>query len=255
MVTHATIHHKLNLALRLINTVTGSVVEEYNTKFETPLTGLKVIPKPGGMYLFLNVESKEFEMDIHVYGYEAQKIQIKLSDEPGMLYIRDIYLIPLETPIREDVLTLRGKLSGIEEIEAVSLSDSICCIKEFDARKRIMSVLNQKNVRFHHTHYGLVNRERTEYEHFEVEKEISFQEIKCKQKLEKEFFINQPIVRVVFGQILNQDEYLLRVKNDDDANYLVRYVVEGQTYYQRINFHEEDISLKAHKTEHEDKEV
>lgn len=255
MVAHATIHHKLDLALRLINTVTGRVVEEYNARFKTVLTGIRVIPKPGGMYLFLNVESNEFEIEIHVYGYEPQKVQIRLSEYQGIMPIHEVYLLPLDTPIREEVLTLRGKLSGIEKIEAVSLSDSICCIKEFDARKRIMSVLNQRNVRFHHTHYGLINRERTEYEHFEVEKEISPYEIKCKQKLEKEFYINQPIVRIVFGQIINQDEYLLRVKNDEDANYLVRYVLEGKTYYQKVNFHEENISLKAHETEHEDKEV
>lgn len=248
MVAHATIHHKLDLALRLVNTVTGRVVEERNTQFITGLTGVRAIPKQGGMYLFLNVGSKDFEMDIHVYGYEPQKIQIRLSELQGTMPIREVYLLPLETPIREDVLTLRGRLSGIEEIEAVSLSDTNCCIKEFDARKRIMSVLNQRNVRFHHTHYGLVNRERTEYEHFEVEKELSPQEIKCKKTLEKEFSINQPIGRIIFGQINNQEEYILRVANDENATYLVRYVTDGKTYYQTVDFHEKEISLKAHET-------
>ena len=32
MVAHATIHHKLDLALRLVNTVNGKAVEEYNAK-------------------------------------------------------------------------------------------------------------------------------------------------------------------------------------------------------------------------------
>ena len=255
MVAHATIHHKLDLAIRLVNTVTGRVVEERNVKFITPLTGVKAIPKQGGMYLFLNLECEEFEMDIHVYGYESGKIQIKLSEYQGTMPIREVYLLPLETPMREDLLTLRGILSGIEEIEAVSLSDTNCCIKEFDARKRIMSVLNQRNVRFHHIHYGLINREKTEYEHFEMEKEISPQEIKCKQKLEKEFFINQPIVRVIFGQVKEQGEYILRVTKEKDAKYLVRYVVEGKTFYQTVDFHEEDIFLRAHEIVHEEGEV
>lgn len=255
MMAHATIHHKLDLALRLVNTVTGKVVEEYNAKFITELTGIKAIQKQSGMYLFLNIGSEEFDMEIHVYGYEPKKIQIKLSENQGIMPIREVYLLPLETPMGEEILTLRGKLSGIEEIEAVSLSDTNCCIKEFDARKRIMSVLNQRNVRFHHIHYGLVNREKTEYEHFLLEKEISPQEIKCKEKLEKEFFINQPIARVIFGQINNQEEYLLKVLNDENAKYLVRYVVDGQTYYQTVDFHEEGISLKAHETVHEAEEV
>ncbi len=255
MVAHATIQHKLDLALRLVNTVTGRVVDERNPQFITGLAGVKAIPKQGGMYLFLNVGSDDFEMDIHVYGYEPQKIQIRLSEFQGIMPIHEVYLLPLETPIKEEVLTLRGTLSGIEEMEAVSLSDTNCCIKEFDARKRIMSVLNQRNVRFHHTHYGLINREKTEYEHFEVEKEISPQEIKCKKSLEKEFYINQPIVRVIFGQINDQEEYLLRVVNDENAKYLVRYVVNGQTFYQTVDFHEKDILLNAHETERDTKEV
>ena len=255
MVAHAIIHHKLDFAIRLVNTVNGKVVEEYDVKFITGCTGLKAIPKPGGMYLFLNVEHDNFELDIHVYGYEAQKIKIERSKLEGNMPIREVYLIPLETPIRENLLTLRGTLSGIEEIEAVSLFDTHYCIKEFDARKRIMSVLNQRNVRFQHIHYGLINRERTEYEHIEVEKEISTQEIKCKKNLEKEYYINQPIARVIFGQINNEEEYLLRVVNDEKVNYLVRYVMNGKTFYQVVDFHEKDISLKAHVAEHDKKEV
>ena len=255
MVAHATIHHRLDLAIRLVNTVTGKVVNEYNAKFITGLTGVKAIPKQGGMYLFLNVGREEFEMEIHVYGYEPQKVQITFPKNQETLPIREVYLLPLETPIREDILTLRGELSGIEAIEAVSLADSSCCIKEFDAKKRIMSVLNQRNVRFHHTHYGVINRERTEYEHFEVEREISPQEIKCKQKLEKEFFINQPIARVVFGQIKGQGDYVLKVANDENVKYLVRYVVRGKIFYQTVDFHEKEITLKVHEAVHEEKEV
>ncbi|MBR4983750.1 MAG: hypothetical protein IKY94_14490 [Lachnospiraceae bacterium] len=259
MVAHASIHHKLDLALRLVNTTTGKVVEEYNAKFISELTGLKAIPKQGGMYLFLNVGSEEFEIDIHVYGYESQRIQIRLSELQGIMPIREVYLLPKEAPIQESILTLRGTLSGIEELEAVSLSDTNCCIKEFDARKKVMSVLNQRNVRFQHVHYGLVNRERTEYEHFEVEKEISPHEIKCKKVLEKEFYINQPIARVIFGQISNQEEYLLRVMKDENTKYLVRYVVDGKVFYQTVDFHKENISLKAHEkkeeTEHDKREV
>lgn len=259
MVAHATIHHKLDLALRLVNSVTGRVVEERNVQFLSEVSGLKAIPKQGGMYLFLNLGRDELELDVRVYGYESRKIQIRLEEMQGNMPIHEVYLLPLESPVREDVLTLRGRLSGIEEIEAVSLFDTNCCVKEFDARKRIMSVLNQRNVSFQHTHYGLVNRQKTEFEHIEVEKEISPQEIRCKKSLEKEFYINQPIARVIFGQIQEQGEYLLRVMNEENAKYLVRYVVEGNTFYQMVDFHEKDILLNAHEiakeTKHDEREV
>lgn len=248
METQTMIHHRLDLALRLINTVTGKVVEERNTQFLTSATGLKAIPRGGGLYLFLNMDKLDFDIEVLVYGFESQKIRIQFSElekEKG-LPIREIYLIPLDNPIKDDILTLRGNLSGIEEIEAVSLTDANCCIKEFDARKRIMTILNQRNLRFHHIHYGLINREKTAFEHFEVEKELSIEQIKCKKALEKPYMINQPIVRIVFGQVKEYGDYVLKLAKEEQAQYLIRYVVNGEEFFQRVDVKDE-LVLKCHK--------
>lgn len=248
MDAHAIVHHRLDLALRLVNSVTGKVIEERDARFLTQSPGLKAIPRGGGLYLFLNMERVDFDLEVRVYGFEPQKVKIRFSDleKAEQVPIRDIYLLPIDHPIEDRVLTLRGNISGIEMIEAVSLSDANCCIKEFDARKKIMTVLNQRNLRFHHIHYGLVNREKTAFEHFEVEKEISTQKIKCKQMLEKPFQINQPIVRVIFGQINEHGDYVLKVANDENASYLVRYIVSGREFYQKVDFKEEGIVLVSH---------
>lgn len=251
----ARIHHRLDLALRLVDSVTGKVIEERNTRFSTESPGKKAIPRGGGLYLFLNAGREDFDMEIHVYGYESQKVRITYPDQEEHLPIREVYLLPLDNPVKENVLTLRGNLPGIEEIEAVSLTDTNCCIKEFDARKRIMTVLNQKNIRFHHIHYGLVNRERTAYEHFELEKEISLQSIKCKKKLERDFFINQPIVRVIFGQTTEQGDYVLKVRNEEVAQYLVRFVVNGTEFYQKVDFRQEGNFLGCQEAAEEEKEA
>ena len=255
MGAQATIHHRLDLALRLVDSVTGKVIEERSVRFLTQSPEKTAIPRGAGLYLFLNCGREDFEMEVHVYGYEPQKIEISYPKEEEQLPIREVYLLPLDNPVKENVLTLRGRLPGIEEIEAVSLTDANCCIKEFDARKRIMTVLNQKNIRFHHTHYGLLNRERTAYEHFEVEKEISAQAIKCKRKLEREFFINQPVVRVIFGQTAAQGDYVLKVKNEEMAQYLVRFVVDGKEFFQRVDFRQEGNALECREAAEEEKEV
>ena len=247
MEAQSTIHHRLDLALRLINSVTGRVIEERNTRFLTQSPGLSAIPRGGGLYLFLNIEKRDFDMEVLVYGFEPQKVRICFSENKEKLPIHEIYLIPLDNPIKENVLTLRGNISGIEEIEAVSLMDVNCCIKEFDARKRIMTVLNQRNLRFHHIHYGLINRERTAYEHFEVEKEISVQEIKCKRALIEPFQINLPIVRVIFGQVNEHGDYVLKVANEETAQYLVRYVVDGEVFFQKVDFKLKENVLNSHK--------
>ena len=249
----ATIRHRLDLALRLIDTVDGKTIENRKAEFYTELKGIRAIPKEGGIYLFLNIDREAFEIEIHVYGYEKRKVFIDFLEEEKVP-IRDIYLLPLENPIRDDILTLRGNLPGIEEIEAVSLDNVNCCIKEFDAGKKIMTVLNQRNVRFHHVYYGLVNREKTAYEKFKVEKEISPQEIICKNKLEKEYFINQPISRIIFGQINEKGDFVLKVTGDEKAVYIVKYVLSGETFYQRVDFHEDNPVLKVHEIVHKEKE-
>ncbi len=239
MKAQATIHHHLDLALRMLDSVTGRVIEERDVTFLPQSPGSVPIPRGAGMYLFVNSGREDFDMEVRVYGYEPQRVRITFPPVEKQMPICQIYLLPLDNPVRNHILTLRGNLPGIEAMEAVSLMDANCCIKEFDARKRIMTVLNQRNVRFHHVHYGLINRERTAYEHFEVEKEISTQEIKCKQKLEQEFQINQPITRVIFGQTTEQGDYVLKVANDEIAQYLVRFMVDGKVFYQRVDFHQE----------------
>lgn len=248
-----TIHHRLDLAIRLINTVTGKVIEEKNTTFLTSSPGLKAIPRGGGLYLFLNMERVDFEMEILIYGFEPQKIKILFSDleKQKGLPIREVYFIPLDNPIQDTILTLRGNISGIEGIEAVSLTDVNCCIKEFDARKKIMTILNQRNLRFHHIHYGLINREKSAFEHFEVEKELSIHQLKCKKALEHAFMINQPIVRIVFGQIKERGDYVLKVAKEEITQYLVRYIVDGKEYFQKVDFQEKEIVLEAHKEKEE----
>jgi len=250
------IHHRLDLAIRLLDSVSGKAVTSRDVRFVTQSPGKNAVSRGGGLYLFLNTEREDFEMEIHVYGYEYKKIRIsypKDIEEP--MPIREVYLLPLDNPVIKNVLSLRGNLQGIEEIEAVSLTDVNCCIKEFDARKRIMTVLNQRNIKFHNVHYGLINRQKTSYEHFEVEKEISQVSFKTKKKLEKEFFINQPITRVIFGQVTEQGDYVLKVTNDQTAQYLVRFVVNGEEFYQKVDFHAENNFLECLDCTQKEKEV
>ncbi len=239
MKAQAIIHHRLDLVLRLLDSVTGRMIEERNVVFLPRTPGIQPLPRGAGVFLFLNTRKEDFDMEIRVQGYEPQEVRVILSEEGSQPKTQEVYLLPLDNPVLDNILTLRGNLPGIEEIEAVSLTDVNCCIKEFDARKRIMIVLNQRNVRFDHIHYGLIDKERKAYEHFELEKEISPQSVKLKQKLETEFQINQPIVRVIFGRTTEQGDYVLKVANDTIAQYLVRFKVDGKVFYQRVDFHEE----------------
>lgn len=248
------IHHRLDLVLRLVDSVSGGVIEENDVRFSPQSPGGMPIARGAGIYIFLNTGREAQDLEIHVHGYEPRRIRITYPEQEETLPIRDVYLLPLDRPMQNHILTLRGNLSGIEEIEAVSLTEANCCIKAFDAKKRIMTVLNQRNIRFHHTHYGLINRERTAYEHFALEKEISLQEIRCRQALEQPFQINQPIARVIFGQTTEQGDYVLKVADQEVAQYLVRFAVDGKVYYQAVDFHAEGNSLVCREADTEEKE-
>lgn len=245
MEAQAVIHHRLDLALRLMDSVSGREIEESNVRFSTQSPGEMPLRKRAGLYLFLNAGREAREIGVDVYGYEPQKVTIACLEPEERMPIREAYLLPLDNPARRDILTLRGRLPGIEGIEAVSLGEADCYIKAFDARKRTMTVLNQRNIRFHHAHYGLVGREGGAYEHFEVEEELSLQEIKCRKPLERPFQVNQAIARVIFGQVSGQGDYALKVPGGEYARYLVRFLVEGKEFFQCVDFHAEGNALEC----------
>ena len=65
-----------------------------------------------------------------------------------------------------------------------------------------------------------------------------------RQPLNQPCAVNDPIVRIVRGQIGEAGDYLLRLRIESDSDtYLVRYVVGGQTYYQTVNSQEAEREL------------
>ena len=65
-----------------------------------------------------------------------------------------------------------------------------------------------------------------------------------RQPLNQPCAVNDPIVRIVRGQIGKAGNYLLRLRMEGDTDaYLVRYVVSGQTYYQTVNSQETEREL------------
>lgn len=68
--------------------------------------------------------------------------------------------------------------------------------------------------------------------------------VTIRQPLNQPCAVNDPIVRIVRGQIGGAGDYLLRLRITDDSDtYLVRYVVNGQTYYQTVNSQETEREL------------
>lgn len=238
MAPHAIVHHRLDLVLRLIDSTTGKEISERRTHLAmNPDKKIKPIVRGDGKYLFIGIGRTDFELEICVYGYELQKVKVEFESIDEKMPIKEVYLLPQATSVRGDnLLTLRGNLPGIKELEAVSLTNVVCSYKEYDKRNNILKVFNQHKEKMKDIHYGIVDTVSMEYEHFEVKDEITTQEIRLKKPLEKENTINQPISRVIFGQVNDDGNYILVVNAGKLAIYLVRYVVDDTVHYKKIDF-------------------
>lgn len=230
------IQHRLDLAVRLIDSVSLLEIDEKRVKFN-----VDTVSRGNGVYLFLGIEHIDFDLDVHVYGYEERKVRIVFDELDKKIPIKEIYLLPDSSmALRDDILTLRGNMPNIKEIEAVPLYTPFCLVKEFDKRERKLKIYNQYNVKLKNIHYGIIDMTNTEYEHVEVEKEFSGSEVRLKKPLEKEYTINQPVVPIIFGQTYDDGRYLLKVSAGENAEYLVRYVVDDQVCFKKINFNNPD---------------
>lgn len=238
MKAQATIHHQLALVVRLIDATTGRGISERDVRFRLDPVKIKPIARGGGTYLFLDVEKEDFTMEVSVYGYEPCEMEIRFSALDSRMPIQEFYLLPLDNLAEgENVLTLRGTMPGIEAIEAVPPSGTTCSIKDYDKRKKIMTVFNPHNARLSDIHYGLVSLDRCSYEPFQVAEEIGARELRLREDLQQPFTINQPIARILYGQVKPDGSYLLKVRDSKNAVYLVRYVVDGRERFQAVDFH------------------
>jgi len=238
MAAEVIIQHRLDLMVRLIDSTIGRMITERNVRFyQSPARGAP-IARGDGIYLFLNIGREDFSMEVRVYGYEPRVMEICYDRLDEQLPIQEVYLLPVDYPVQgEELLSLRGRLPGIQAIEAVSLLETNCCIREFHPRERVMTVLNPHNVRLPHIYYGLVSQDRTTYESFQIEEEISTQKVRLLKPLTQNYQINQPIARIIFGQTEEDGSYLLKVRDSKHAIYLVRYVVDGNVKFQKVDFH------------------
>ncbi|MDD6332595.1 MAG: hypothetical protein PUA59_09215, partial [Clostridium sp.] len=92
--------------------------------------------------------------------------------------------------------------------------------------------------------YALLHRDRKSYQRFQVRKELSRTAILTRRPLEQPYAVNDPIVRIIKGQVEEGGAYLLRYRIESKTDsYLVRYVVRGETYYQTVDAQEPERKL------------
>ena len=236
----STIHHRLDLVLQLIDTTTGTPVEEQDVRFFTEGRQCWPIPRGGGNFVFINTGRSDSTLTLKVFGYEDAVVNVQYEKLDQVVPLLQVFLIPSENLAKgERLCSLTGRLQGLEEIEAVSLAQSNICFSDFNERKCLMKLFLAKGrLSMEYVHYGLIGSDRQHYEHFVVAEEVPPDTVKLKEPLAETFPINSQISRVIYGNVSPDGSYLLRVRDNAELlTYLVRYCVNGEIRFQIVDFH------------------
>lgn len=231
------ITHRLNLVLRFIDTTTGRPISGSELMLSTGGKMLHPIEKEQGTFIFINLEKNDFDLDIKSRSFESCSVPIRFSELDAKVPEKDIQLIPSSTNISPaPCIGLQGCIQGISDLNAVRIGDNACLIREFDPRKRLLTLFNPHKLELSRTSYALLNPDKRCFESFKIVKRIDDNTIKIDKVLDSEFNNYFPITPIYFGKTSEDGNYLLRVRDDSsNPNWLIHYKIGDKTYFQSVD--------------------
>jgi len=240
----AVIHYTLDLLVTLYDSTTGYAVDERNVQFFKNGDFVTAHARGEGCYVFMNDGRENSLMRVEVYGYEPQNLKVDYEKLDKIMPMLDVFLIPSENSKRgEPVLTLKGRLPGLESLEAIHPGRAVTTIRDIDMKKRICTLFSpNRRANLTESAYGLFNAEKTTFEKIEIAEEMSEKKIRLRKIPDEEFPPNSSVCRIIYGQVEEDGTYLFRVRDDGRSlRYLIKYVVNGQPRYKKVDFGEPDI--------------
>ena len=232
---------RLDLLLTIEDATTGKSIMDRGIRFRIGDDFVNAHSRGEGNYIFLNIGRENRLMHIDVPGYESRTLDVNYEMLDPVMPALDVFLIPSEnSKAGEPVLSLKGKLSGLETVEAVHPGRGVSVFREYDAKKRTMTLLQAgRRADYSKDRYALLNVEKGVFELLEIAEVISEKKLRLRKPLEQESPPNSPICRIIYGQVEQDGSYILRVRDDGaELKYLVKYVIHGKTGYKFIDFHD-----------------
>lgn len=231
--------YRLAFALRLVDTTTGKSITDFGTRILVDGTAEPFMQK-GGVLVFLELNKRHFQMEVCTAAYETVTMPVDLDTLDQKLPLLELHMIPSERhPGIMEMLSLKGKCPGLEELCAVRLEDNVCMIREMDPRKRLMKIFNPHRLSLDRVHYALMDPDEAVFESFRILSLERDQMAKIDHAIEMPFKNYFPVTPIVFGFVRPDGSYCLRVKdNMEQMRWLVRWTVEGKTSFQVLDFRE-----------------
>ncbi len=230
------IRHRAGLILRVLDTATGQEIYEAGTKFLRNGEEIRPMLRPDGRLVFLNFPLEECELTVKIVHYLPATVTLtvkQLEQRPPLVQVQ---LVP-DGSFPSRYHTLSGKYPGIEQIDAVRLSDNACLIREFDERRRIMTLFNPHHLALDRIYYAVVNLDVCTYEPVEITEQGSDIKFRIDRKLRGQIRSHFPVARRVSGAVLQNGEYLLRVPaNSSVPQWLVRWRCGDLDRFHTVDF-------------------
>ncbi len=235
------IGYRLDLAVKLLDTTTGSPVSDEQALFFVDGQRAAFSQRMEGVYIRFGEGSEEktkqdIELGVHIKGYRTAKKTVGCDILSKQYPTVEIPLIPEhQTNGYSNVAALEGRMDGIEDIEAVSLHAPLAQIASYHHRKQTMKLLYAGN--FTEERYALISEGGNAYEAFRIRGRRTGLSLKLDSPLETDCHAKDCIARIVRGCVDENGSYLLCVRQDAFGTaYLVRYSVNGKVQFRQVVF-------------------
>ena len=230
--------HRLELALRLVDTTSGRNISGRDVEVYADEKQIRFQEKNDLILVFQGFEKQSFCLKIRSRIYEAVNQEVDLDQLSQTMPLLELHLIPSKDyPGGTEFLCVEGVLPGIREVSAVRMGDNACLIREFDPRRKMAKIFNPHRLSLERVQYALMDPDNNRYEPFRIVKQIDDQTIKIDRGLEMSFRNYFPITPEVFGMTHPDGTYCLRVRDDgSEAKWLVRWGTEEGTQFRVIDF-------------------
>lgn len=223
-----TFSHRLMLAIQLINTTTGQPIGFAGSAVYKDKKPIQPLIKQDGVILLISNEDfgESFELDIRAYGCEPKTITVNTSELNRQLPMLTVHLLPktdFGSPFK--CVGLDGFTEGITEVDAVRAGESSCLAREWEPRKKLLTVFNPHRLNLDRMWYALVDPDTQTYEVFQIVKRISDTVFKLDRALKTEPKNYFPICPLILGEASSNGSYMLRLPDDSShPKWIVRKV-------------------------------
>lgn len=232
--------HRLNLALRLVDTTSGRNVSGRNSAVFIDGKQVPFGEKEDQILIFQQLEKRAFQLTVEALHYETARADVDLDALDSRLPILELHLIPTRNHVGGmELLSVEGVLPGISELSAVRVGENSCLIREFDPRRKTAKVFNPHHLAMDRVYYALVDPDRGVCEPFRILRMVDDQTLKLDRVLEMPFRNYFPVTPRVLGKTEPDGSYCLRVRDDaTQARWIIRWVENGEVRFRTVDFRE-----------------